>query len=472
MSTKKSTQSIKQQQLADNSAFFEAEIKWFENVLQQRIQYYFEHNKAFNALSITPPKASNNKSDYAQYIVENNLDARQRLIIIMAFLPHLKPQSLDTFLIKNEQSGQPFTEFGGITSSQHKGVMPTIESALFLLCANNLAQRLECFGLFDKDQALLKLNILNIQHSAQSAGPFASAPLSLNPELVDRFLLNKHLKPNYSINFPAQLLENYLTWNDLILNHDTKAELDHIFTWLKQTDLIMHTWDLQRHIKKGYRALFYGPPGTGKSLSASLLGKRMGMDVYQIDLSALVSKYIGETEKNLANVFDQAEQKNWILFFDEADALFSKRSSGSSSNDRHSNQEIAYLLQRIENFDGTVILASNLKDNMDDAFTRRFQSIVYFPMPNTQERLLLWRNMLNKQSTLAPCVDLPALAEQYELSGGAMTNVIRYAAINTLQRGNQAIEHRDLEKGISRELRKEGKLISWNSRKQGQQKAI
>ena len=121
---------------------------------------------------------------------------------------------------------------------------------------------------------------------------------------------------------------------------------------------------IESFLKAGYRTLFYGPPGTGKTLCATLIGKKNGMDVYRIDLSMIVSKYIGETEKNLANVFDQAENRNWILFFDEADALFGKRTSTNTSNDRHSNQEIAYLLQRIEDFPGTVVLATNLKSKL------------------------------------------------------------------------------------------------------------
>ena len=115
------------------------------------------------------------------------------------------------------------------------------------------------------------------------------------------------------------------------------------------------------------------------------------MDEFRIDHYMIVSKYIGETEKNLANVFDQAENRNWILFFDEADALFGKRASTNTSNDRHSNQEIAYLLQRIEDFPGTVVLATNLKSNIDEAFSRRFQSIIYFPMPDQDLREVLWR---------------------------------------------------------------------------------
>jgi len=209
----------------------------------------------------------------------------------------------------------------------------------------------------------------------------------------------------------------------------------------------------------GYRSLFYGPSGTGKTLTATLIGAELGVDVYRIDLSMVVSKYIGETEKNLANVFDQAQHKNWILFFDEADALFGKRTQTTSSNDRHANQEISYLLQRVEDYPGVVILATNLKANIDEAFARRFQSLVYFPLPDVIQRQQLWENMLSGPPGLAVGVDLARLAQSYQLSGGAITNVVRYGAISALQNNRSSIELDDLVKGVSKELRKEGKTV-------------
>lgn len=196
---------------------------------------------------------------------------------------------------------------------------------------------------------------------------------------------------------------------------------------------------LKRFLKPGYRALFYGPPGTGKTLAATLLGKKNDMDVYRVDLSMIVSKYIGETEKNLAKVFDMAENRNWILFFDEADALFGKRTSTNTSNDRHANQEVAYLLQRIEDFPGTVILATNLKSNIDEAFSRRFQSIIYFPMPDEELRAALWRSMLPKDWLGDDAEELIATAAQTELSGGSIANVVRRCAVTLIKAQKQML---------------------------------
>jgi SpoVK/Ycf46/Vps4 family AAA+-type ATPase len=237
-------------------------------------------------------------------------------------------------------------------------------------------------------------------------------------------------------------------------------EVKDVLVWLKHNDTLMNEWGMSRKLKRGFRMLFYGPPGTGKTLTASLLGKQMDMEVYRVDLSQIVSKYIGETEKNMGSLFDQAENRNWILFFDEADALFGSRTATSSSNDKHANQEVAYLLQRVEDYPGVVILASNLKGNIDEAFSRRFQSMILFPIPNADERHRLWKSIFSKKVIFDGNIDLFDIAEEYELAGGAIINVVRYASLKALSRNTNMIELNDILQGIKREFRKEGKTIS------------
>ena len=200
--------------------------------------------------------------------------------------------------------------------------------------------------------------------------------------------------------------------------------------------------------------------GTGKTMTATLLGKTTGREVYRVDLSMIISKYIGETEKNLAKIFDVAEHKNWILFFDEADSLFGKRTVANSSNDRHANQQTGYLLQKIEDFAGIIILASNLNDNIDSAFSRRFQSMVHFKMPDVQERYELWQQAFSGKCKLAPDIDLYKIAENYELSGGAIINILRYCALAAIQRGGDVALKEDVVAAIKKEFRKEHKTIS------------
>ena len=197
--------------------------------------------------------------------------------------------------------------------------------------------------------------------------------------------------------------------------------------------------------------LIGGSTHTGKTLAATLLGKKNNMDVYRIDLSMIVSKYIGETEKNLARVFDLAENRNWILFFDEADALFGKRTSTNTSNHRHANQEVAYLLQRIEDFPGMVILATNLRSNIDEAFSRRFQSAVYFPMPTIELRADLWRKMLPGIWLGEDADELIAIAAETELSGGSIANVVRRCALYIIKSKEKILNRRMLKEALQKE---------------------
>jgi len=173
----------------------------------------------------------------------------------------------------------------------------------------------------------------------------------------------------------------------------------------------------------------------------------------------VVSKFIGETEKNLANLFDRAENKDWILFFDEADALFGKRTGIRDAHDKYANQEVSYLLQRVETYNGLVILASNFKSNIDEAFVRRFQSIIHFPMPKASERLLLWQKAFPEKLQLNG-LNINTLAQKYELTGAAILNVVQFACLRTLERGDVHISDADVREGVVREFNKEGKIVS------------
>ncbi|HWN70240.1 MAG TPA: ATP-binding protein, partial [Haliangium sp.] len=218
-------------------------------------------------------------------------------------------------------------------------------------------------------------------------------------------------------------------------------------------------WGFRRTLGAGLgvSALFAGASGTGKTMAAGVLANALGLDLHAIELASIISKYIGETSKNLDRIFRAAEQANAILFFDEADALFGKRSETKDAHDRYANQEVAYLLQRIESFDGIAILASNLRENLDDAFTRRFESVVYFPLPRPPERLRLWTQGFSPRARLDPSVDLDAIAREHELAGGAIINVIRYVSLAAIADGERAITRDDIVQGIRRELAKEGR---------------
>ena len=407
---------------------------------------------------IERPPLRGEASAFADLVNRHRLDFDEQVVLCLALAPHLRPQLLDSFLVKNPLMDRVFTEFGGVFDRPQEGFRPTLQTAAFILAGENLVRRMALQRLFGSDHPFRRGGILRFDSPTASA-PLFSALLDVEPACLARLTNGSLPRPPMNANFPARRITTELEWDDLILTAAAAEEVDLIRAWLEHGRALAGHPVIGRTIKAGYRALFYGPPGTGKTASACLIGKRLKLDVYRVDLSLVVSKWVGETEKNLNVVFDFAETREWILFFDEADALFGKRTSMASANDRYANQEVSFLLQRIEDFPGLVILASNLKSNLDDAFARRFQSMVYFGVPGPKERLRLWRKILGEPSKVDPAIDLEALADEYELTGGAIVNVVHYALLMALQRRRAIIALADLQQGIRREFRKDGKSL-------------
>jgi AAA+ superfamily predicted ATPase len=445
--------------MQQNAATLRAEMKWLAQVIETRMTLYWNSPCPFRDIAeVQPPDLTQDGSMYAQMLRYYMFGLNERIMLLLALAPHIQPHLLDVFFVKNGDYDRTFTEFGGAKGQIFNGFLPTGETAAFILAANDLVKRFALFQVFSEDHPFGRHNILKLV-SPHAEEPFLSGTLQISAEYLSYFTSGVSHKPNFGPSFPARRIHTNLDWSDLVLDDTARAEVEEIQDWITHGDTLLHDWGMDRTIKPGYRALFYGPPGTGKTLTASLLGKTTGLDVYRIDLSMVVSKYIGETEKNLANVFDQAGQKNWILFFDEADALFGKRTQTSSANDRYANQEVSYLLQRIEDFNGVVILATNLKANLDEAFSRRFQAMIYFALPDAGQRLRLWKQAFSNKAVLEDKLNLEEIAGKYELSGGAIINVVRYASLKALKRGDAILLHKDVVMGIRRELGKDGKII-------------
>lgn len=422
-------------------------IRWFDQTLTASIQLYFRQQCEYSSPEEIHPPADGWLERVSQH---EEVTFSERIVIMLALMPHVCPQILDIFFVQNKNFGRQYTEFGGWRGLSHGGFLPTGETAAFILAGEDMEARKEVIGLFQKDHWFCTGNILRLE-SAGEGEPLLSGQLRVSEELLSRVLLDKDYKPDYNIGFPAKRVATALEWEDLIVDYEVASELAQINTWICSGKTIMEEWGLARFLKAGFRTLFYGPPGTGKTLAATLLGKKNQMDVYRVDLSMIVSKYIGETEKNLSRVFDMAENRNWILFFDEADALFGKRTATTSSNDRHANQEVAYLLQRIEDFPGMIILATNLRSNIDEAFSRRFQSVVYFPMPTMEQRADLWRKMLPAAWLGDKADELIAMAAESELSGGSITNVVRRCALSLVSSREKKLDKRMLKEALQKE---------------------
>jgi AAA+ superfamily predicted ATPase len=435
------------------------EIEWFNTVVETRMKLHFGQECTYqNIYEVTAPDLTEQSSVFAEFINFYKLSFSERIVLMLALLPHIYPQALDAFFSQNTTTNRGHTEFGGVKGSTHGGFLPTGETVLFVLAGNELNKRFKFQQIFDADHVFRMHHILWLS-SSPAYEPFLCGQLIINDEYVDLFTGGKLRKPLFSMDFPAKRIITHLEWSDLVLDPYTEQQLSEIKIWLEYSSRLMNDWEMKKWLKPGYKALFYGPSGTGKTLTAGLLGKLANVDVYRVDLSMVISKYIGETEKNLEKVFAKAEHKNWVLFFDEADALFGKRTSISDAHDKYANQEIAYLLQRLEDYNGLVILSSNMRGNVDEAFGRRLQSIIHFPVPRYAERLRLWQQSFSIFSSFADDVDIEMIAERFELAGGSIINVVQYASLMALHRSENIIRHTDIIEGIKKEYVKEGKTI-------------
>jgi SpoVK/Ycf46/Vps4 family AAA+-type ATPase len=258
----------------------------------------------------------------------------------------------------------------------------------------------------------------------------------------------------------AHVLPQPYTREQLVVPIELAAELDLAGAWLRHRRQVLDRWGFGTRVAmgRGLTALFAGPPGTGKTMSAQVLARELGLELFRVDLSRVMSKYIGETEKNLARLFDDASACGAVLFFDEADALFGKRSAVKDAHDRYANVEIGYLLQRMEEHDGATVLATNRSSDLDDAFLRRFHFILDFPLPGPADRLRIWEGMFAGTTARAPDLDLRLFAQSFEISGGEIKNCVLAAAYLAAAE-ERPIGASHIQRAIRRELAKSGRLL-------------
>ncbi len=285
---------------------------------------------------------------------------------------------------------------------------------------------------------------LQAKRSLEMSDLFKAARLHSGHHLAE---LARKMKPRY-------------VWEDLILPETPLTMLKEMVSMVQARPMVLETWGLGRKLTAGagISALFAGPPGTGKTLAAQIMANRLGIDLYRIDLSTVVSKYVGETEKQLEQIFTEASQSNAILFFDEADSIFGKRSEVKGAHDRYANIEVSYLLQRMEDYDGVAILATNLRANLDEAFTRRLQFIVNFPFPDEEYRLKIWEVLMPPNLPRVDDLDFGMMADRFKLSGGSIRNIIVSAAYFAAANGG-VVDMTHLMHGARREFQKMGRLV-------------
>jgi len=432
-------------------------ITLFKEYIHNRLSFEL-HQEEFQEIILN---FEDKDSPVASYVNQHQLTNEDKVLLLLAIVSEILPSFLNNIITEFLAEGGDFSEFGGVKGKNHRGIIPTGETALYLLAGNAIEERTKVLNFILHESVLFEKGVIELEKVAYGE-PFMSGKLILAEEYIHLFLTGKELKPQMSQDFPASLISTDLEWEDLVLNTKTLEDVKEIENWLAYKDTLMNDWGMKAKIKPGYRVLFCGVPGTGKTLTAGLLGKYTDKDVYRVDLSMVVSKFIGETEKNLSKLFDKSINQDWILFFDEADAIFGKRTSVRDAHDKYANQEVSYLLQRIEAHPGLIILASNFRNNIDSAFTRRFHNIIEFEAPGYEERILLWKNNLPKNILLEASITIEELAKKYSITGANIVNVIQYACLKTIANHTEVIQRQYLLEGIKREYSKEGKTININ----------
>ncbi len=417
--------------------------------------------------------------------------------VLQSILLQQRLQSAGLYLERGEalfdEQSRPLPGSRQVISSLAQSRSPT-----FIACESSLrwqellsGQRAVSFSFDDPDYhtrlqlwktALAENNLIAVEHDLEAlADRFALTPAQIGCAVaaaVDWQALNRDSNSDHASDAAAlfaaarsqsdQSLGNLAlkvrsvhTWEDLVLPRLTLQRVKEIAFAIKCRHIVYSDWGFERRIAsgKGLKSLFAGASGTGKTMAAGVIARELELDLYKIDLSGIVSKYIGETEKNLDRIFRAAQSSNAILFFDEADALFGKRSEVRDAHDRYANIEVAYLLQKIEDYEGVVILASNLSKNIDEAFSRRMHYVVEFPLPDETYRERLWRTMFPPEMPLGADVDFRFLARKFPIAGGDIRNVALDAAFLAAQDG-KVVTMKQLARALARQMTKQGKIPS------------
>lgn len=445
-----------------NNTVIENELKWLDSIFEMRIPEFdarknSSENPGFTISNI--PDLSNAKGPYADLVNKHQLGMAERLLLIVSLVPHYKPEVFYTHIL-SRISGMPIeeTRIGGYIERSSKQFIPSLQTVLFLAAGSDSINAAYHYLDGVENGVLIQEQIISLKSYKTSEYDAIKKQqvIELAQEYVDYLMYGRKPRLDFGKDFPATWVTTNLTWDHLILNKHTLLQIQDVMDWVAyREDVLSRSEGL---INRSFPCLFYGPPGTGKSLTAKLIGKHYKKDVFRIDLSMIVSKYIGETEKNLARLFDRAENKDLILFFDEADSLFGKRTGISDSKDKWANLEMSYLLQRMEEYSGLCILATNLKHNLDSALVRRFQALINFPFPKEDERAIIWQKSLPSGFQYPQGISYEKLA-RYEFSGANIANIIKACCVKAAKKGDYFINIDDIRRFIRIEYAKEGRTV-------------
>ncbi|MCU0433083.1 MAG: ATP-binding protein [Bacteroidia bacterium] len=417
----------------------------------------YEFASEANWEQLPPPDLRDGKGPYAALVNALELGAEERLLLILTLARQMSKHSLKVLTDILMTQAEYHDEIGCYFVTPNRSLVFTLNTVLTLIAGNHAGRRGMAFTKLVQESKLVREQILEFETPTNFSIQFGEgekAPV-LAKEYVTFLLSGKPPRPDFGENFPAKLVSTNLDWHHLVVQKATRDEINWVVQWISHGRPF--TERVGSRAISSFPVLFFGPPGTGKTLAAKLIGKQFGKMVFRIDLSMMVSKYIGETEKNLARLFDRAQGKDWILFFDEADSLFSKRTQVNDSHDKWANLETSYLLQRIEEYDGLCILATNLRDNIDAAMLRRFQYTIHFPRPTEELREQLWKSLLPNGYEFDQ-LDFRKLCVQ-DLTGANISNVLNHACLAAEAEGRTVLKNSEIVQFMALELMKESRTL-------------
>ncbi|MFA0961647.1 ATP-binding protein [Roseivirga sp. BDSF3-8] len=431
----------------------ESELDWLSRIIVFRLTKP-EAKIDFQDIAHAPDLKEG--THYMAFVEKYEWGPSERLALALGIAAVYKPEVLLPFTEKFKDTALQY-RFGGNVRERSISFTPTVRTIWFLLSGNDPVLIQHYRHVLHGKHRLFRDDILRFTGSTESMA-LPHREVEIDDRFLDYFIGEPYPRLDNETDFPATLSETPLSFEDVVLPDKVKAELEDLTKFIRNRHKLRALGDIRKRLKTSYVVIFSGEPGTGKTVTARTIGKKYGMPVYIVNLSRIVSKYIGETEKNLERVFDRFDGQDCILFFDEADALFGKRTEVKDSKDRYANQEVAFLLQKIEAFEGIVILATNVNDvqqSFDKAFQRRIRRQIKFEFPTEAERLLLWEKTLPAPFAYEESL-AQKLARNYQLTGSNIHNITSDVIIEALDQDTKMVTFDMVEPYLKTEFQKRG----------------
>lgn len=426
----------------------ETYIDWFKQVTQN-LETYLDGTGTLPPL----PEASEGDSIH-EFFEQNNLPHEHRVTLTVLLLDYYFPELMQPFspLYAGESSRNLI---GGRLSPHIKRFEPSMRTLLFLLSQNDYLKRMQYSHILEEtDNRLFADGIVEWKYPGENN---SNSPVKITANFRQALIGNKTARLDSGENFPARYSPTKFNFDEVILGPETLQDLQPLFGYLKVRKTIRQDPELAKLVKPCFMTVFSGFPGTGKTLAAKTIGKMFGMPTYTLELSKVVSKYIGEFEKSLDKVFTRFSGKDCILFIDEADSIFSKRLENvADAKDKYVNQEMAYLLQRIEDYEGVIILASNVasfKRQVDNAMLRRIRAIIQFSFPTCADRTKLWQNALPKKFKYEEKL-VEKLALNFQLNGASIYNIVSELIVNAVEKNIETITYEVIHPFLEADFKK------------------